>query len=183
MSAKASQKEIHELLKTIFGNDHACLEWDIRKGSTDTFSDPETYRPRLDIAIGPFNNTQDREEKISAINAASSHAVLDKIIKIATEQNYDVFVKNKNPRCLLAIEIEFSGSGKHILGDFTNASMIGLVGVITGPVNHITKIRRVAEYVRTLRRVEKAPDDLFTNVACLEVDYFIGMLKSHLPAP
>ena len=36
--------------------------------------------------------------------------------------------QNKNPRCLLSVEVEFSGSSKLIMGDFTNAGMMGHVG-------------------------------------------------------
>jgi hypothetical protein len=78
---------------------------------------------------------------------------------------------------LLAIELEYSTSAKHILG-ITYASLLGSIGVIIGPAEYIGKIRRICEYVRRLRMVDKAPADMFANIACFEDTEFIALLRS-----
>lgn len=116
ISATVYQNRIEELLKLIFPVDSVKKEWSIWDGAEDGFRRTSTtYAPRLDIAVGPFNiTTQNKHEHIQSIQKSSNHDLIQSIIKIGKEENQD-WGFNRNPRCLLAVEIEFSGSSKHIL--------------------------------------------------------------------
>ena len=177
MGAEKSQKKAYILLSGIFGEDLVHSEFSIGTDATDVFAGKKRYLPRLDLAVGPFNVSTQKDVNSRMIRAASDHPLIVRIIDIARQQSGGNFTANVNPRCLLAIEIEFSGSSKHILGDFTNASMMGFVGLVIGPSDeeYMNKIRRVSEYVRTLRVLEKTPSNLFTNVACMDVDEFFDL--------
>jgi hypothetical protein len=176
MSATTFQKQAFKILRTAFGSDLVRSEFGISTGATDVFADKKRYLPRLDIAVGPFNVTRERHKNARSIFDSASHPFVKTIIDIAARQSAGHFCGNANPRCLLAIEIEFSGSSKLIMGDFMNASMMGLVGLVIGPSNadYMQKIHEVSQYVRTLRSLEKAPQNLFTNVACLDADRFLS---------
>ena len=88
------------------------------------------------------------------------------------QQNRGGFFQNQNPRCMLAIELEYSTSSKHILGGITNASLLGHIAVIIGSSVSIPKVRRIHAYACRLREVEKAHDDMFANVACSRMRSF-----------
>jgi hypothetical protein len=174
MGAGIFQNEAHAILAKTFGKDNVHSEFSIGTNATDVFAGTKRYLPRLDIAVGPFNVSTKRAENTRMIESAANHELIHKIIKLAASQNRGRFAANQNPRCLLAIEIEFSGSSKLIVGDFTNASMMGLVGLVVGPArqNYMRKILQVSEYVRTLRDLGKAPPNLFTNLAFMDENEF-----------
>jgi len=167
------------LLEQVFSQGDVCSEFSIGTGATDVFAGAKRYLPRLDLAVGPFNVSTERDVNSRLIRAKRDHPLIKKIIFQARQQNAGEFHENANPRCLLAVEIEFSGSPKLILGDFTNASMMGLVGLVIGPSSgkYMKRILRVAEYVRTLRKLEKAPEHLFTNVACMDENEFKALFN------
>lgn len=174
MGASQFQKDAFALLSKTFGAALTRSEFSIATDATDIFSGAKRYLPRLDLAVGPFNVSTERIQNTQQIYAAANHRLAKRIVDLAAHQNGGRFIRNRNPRCLLAIEIEFSGSSKLIMGDFTNASMMGFVGLVVGPpdAGYMKKIHRVSEYVQTLRDLNKAPPDLFMNVACLDENQF-----------
>jgi len=179
VSAEAFQEKAHECLADIFGADAVSREFSIDTGATDVFNCNAGYLPRLDLAMGPFNLTPERDKNTRLIREAANNWFIQSLIKIAENQNGG-FVMNKNPRCLLSIEIEFSGSSKLIMGDFTNASMMGHVGLVIGPSKGdiMNRILCVQQYVDTLRQLEKADPSLFMNVACIDEITFWDILKT-----
>jgi hypothetical protein len=180
MTSTEAQSLIHNLLQQLFGADVVKSEWSVRLGATDVFGNRALYAPRLDVAVGPFNSTRERaHEDALRIVAESKHKVIQQICGLASGV-HNMFVVNNNPRCLLAVEIEFSGSSKHILGDFANASMMGLVGVVVASDHNFPKVQRVGEYARAVRSVRKAPSDLFANTICLTVEEFIALLRKNI---
>lgn len=148
-------------------------EWSVGRDSTDGLRYGVTYAPRFDIAVGPFNTrVGDAPVQSDAIYANRDHPAIRRIIG----QNRRIEF-NPNPRCLLAIEIEFSGSSKHILGDFTNASMMGLVGVVVVPRSKFHKASRIYRYIEFIKTVHKAPTDLFGNLILFETDQFLAIIE------
>ena len=152
-------------------------EWAVARDATDSYTNPANarYAPQLDIAIGPFNISRDVDANVNEICRASGHNLINHI------RSRGVSFENENPRCLLAIEIEFTGSSKHILGGITNASMMGLVGIVIGRSDNIAKIHRIQEYVRWLPQVRKAPMSLFGNVVIFEATPFLELVADIRP--
>jgi hypothetical protein len=114
MAARAYQRQVTNLLKQIFGDGMVLKEWSVARGATDSFCRRVAYTPQLDIAVGPFNTTPDVKRNVAAIRSKLDHPLIAKLVQKVECQNY-------NPRCLLAIEIEFSGSA----ADFHNLSPRG----------------------------------------------------------
>jgi hypothetical protein len=171
MTAIEYQQSALQALSKHFVDVHK--EWDVARGATDLLRHGVVYAPRLDIAVGPFNKgVDDRDTQHQLIQAFEYNAAVRKIIeKVGTIQF------NPNPRCVLAIEIEFSGSSKHILGDFTNASMMGLVGLVIVPPSNFEKALRIYKYVEFIKVVDKAPECLFRNLVLFKTDEFLQLLK------
>jgi hypothetical protein len=80
-------------------------------------------------------------------------------------------IANTNPRCLLAIEVVFSGSSKHIMGDTLNAGALGLYGLVVGTDKLMPKIKRIGKYLEILAALEKLPP-MFRNVHALSTTEF-----------
>jgi hypothetical protein len=168
---------IHEALIARFGRENVIREWSIRKGATDTFRDNGSYIPRLDIAVGPFNLSFQNRRKDAGTIRDFRHPVLDRLGATIYEQNHGGIYANRNPRCLIAVEVENTTSSKHILGGITNASMLGLYGIVVGSDRHIAKVRRIHAYACKLKQVGKARGDMFGNVACFGVEEFLTLLN------
>lgn len=152
-------------LKKIYGTDNVKKEWDVAKGSLDDLT-RNLYCPRIDIAVGPFNISRrilEDYEKISHAYEENRDFVQSlnsrSIIRIREENEL-----NRNPRCLLAIEIENTGSRKTRVGSIINASAIGKIGVIVAWTPEVlNELERVEDYLRFLRTVGKIPQ-AFKNI-------------------
>lgn len=114
------QDNVANHLKDIFGNQDIIKEWHVAKDSRDDFT-RELYCPRLDVAVGPFNiDGQVDVNKARIRRRISSKRNIIKAIFDVSENNnitFEAFKRNcnENPRCMIAIEIENSGSSKHML--------------------------------------------------------------------
>jgi hypothetical protein len=170
MSARQYQQTALRALSNYF--DDVRTEWAVTKGASDALRFGVTYAPRVDIAVGPFNTVEnDSHARRQEILTFATHPIIKRIVGRERKVRF-----NRNPRCVLAVEIEFSGSSKHILGDFTNASMMGLVGVVIVPPSNFEKALRIYRYVEFIRNVHKAPVELFRNLVLFETDEFLGLL-------
>lgn len=177
MGAKEIQTAIKNALSAVFPPDLVKSEWSVRTDATDDVFGRGFYAPRLDIAVGPFNVTRERKESdLARIERYGHHPLLLRLRNEVTRQNHGGFYYNPNPRCLLAVELEYETSSKHILGGITNASLLGFIGVVVGPAAHINKIQRICAYAARLREVEKAHDDMFANIACFPDEEFLRLL-------
>lgn len=164
--ARPYQDRLEQSLVLRFGRRLVRSEWSIAAGATDSFSrSVGLYVPRLDLAVGPFNvdpGTWDHAQRLPEIPSELR-------LRLPT-------ITRQNPRCLLAIEVVFSGSSKHVLGDLTNASMMGLYGAVVAHPSMVDKAKRILEYGKRLHAVGKSQDYLFANTEVFSSEEFIGLL-------
>jgi len=174
MAAKEVQEKITELLKNIFNE--VNKEWNAAKNSQDDYN-RKIYCPRLDIAIGPFNinrNFQDREKILQSIK--SKKKIIDKICKEGHLLEFPL-KNNNNPRCAIAIEIEYSGSRKHMLGDITNASILGGIGIIVAVGNKkLKQFVKMKGYIDFAVKNEKIKP-IFNNIVIIGSEDLIKILE------
>lgn len=165
MPGRDYQLAVRPLLQRHF--DDVRLEWSVTSNATDALQrDPRRYAPRVDIAIGPFNTAPGRDAGLS-----------EELLPACLRPLFQGLPPNRNPRCLLAIEVIYSGSSKHMMGDTLNAGALGLYGLVIGAAVHVPKIRRIGEYLQALAELEKLPS-LFRNVVALSTDEFEALLRS-----
>jgi len=176
------QELVCNTLQGIFGETDVKKEWNVAKDSKDDFT-RELYCPRLDVAVGPFNIDRDIERNKSAIKTlAHIHRdFIDRMLRYSQQQgnNVESFLENANPnpRCFLAIEIENSGSSKHMLGNIANVSIIGSIGVVI-PFNYkkASLCNRIKKYVTFATQVGKT-EDVFKNVLIIDKENFLRVLE------
>ncbi|MBU1044197.1 MAG: hypothetical protein KJ915_07350 [Candidatus Omnitrophica bacterium] len=181
MNTKEYQSIVCEKLREIFLAENIKNEWDAAKDSQDSLT-RGMYCPRLDIAVGPFNiNGRVEANKRQIEEARSRHQdLIGRIVHTSERHHYDVqdisSGLNKNPRCLLAIEIEASGSRKHMLGDIANASILGSIGIVvpltTGKLNAFIKIMKYIKFATKVKKLESS----FNNVVIIGHDRFLEVL-------
>jgi hypothetical protein len=168
MPARDYQRVIQAVLRRHFSE--VRLEWSVVTDATDAFSaDISRYAPRVDVAIGPFNTTPGPDPRLEP-------ALLPKSLRVL----FDGRPANSNPRCLLAIEVTYSGSSKHIMGDLLNAGALGLYGMVIGSNQTLPKIRRILKYLEVLAELEKLPW-LFQNVVVLGTSDFDALWADARP--
>lgn len=168
MTASQYISQTQEDLQDYYKNRNTLVkvekEWSVSKNSSDAFKkDKKSYRPRLDLAIGPFNNKGDEADWVDIPSSYSSLAP-KKLKMLMQEKN---LTQNWNPRCMIAIEVIWSAySSKHVLGDITNASMMGLYGIIIVKSNKqiIDKVDRIYDYINLVKLLHKAPEHMFGNI-------------------
>lgn len=179
---KDYQKFASNSLKRIFGEDNVKKEWDVAKDSRDHFT-RELYCPRLDCAVGPFNiDTNIDYNNIQIKNAADHYEDFINKLFCYSEQRDDDIAKflnkrNKNPRCFLAIEIEKSGSSKHMLGNIANVSILGSIGVVV-PFNEsqLSLCKRIKEYLAFAITIKKVKE-IFENVLVIDKENFLRVFN------
>lgn len=149
-------------------------EWDISKNATDAFSrNLGIYAPRPDVSVGPFNI--ERGNKINEIRKIFNDLAPSKLKQHVRMLGLH---ENENPRCTLAIEVVYSGSSKHMLGDITNASMMGLYGFVIASNSTFNTLERILKYVNAVKHVHKAPDSILSNVCVIKDADFLRLLQT-----
>jgi hypothetical protein len=178
------QESACKFLIRIFGEDNVKKEWSVTKDSQDGYA-RGLYAPRLDIAVGPFNINGRIEENNAAIirTLDDNKDIIERLIESA-ECSIPTFRelrsnRNKNPRCFLAIEIEKSGSRKHMLGNIANTSIIGALGIVV-PFDDKALIayKRICDYINFAAEVGKTRG-IFKNVLIIKNQAFIHCLEDN----
>lgn len=152
LNANEYQNLVVELLKKIFPNNDVRKEWDSVSFDKKRRDHKDVYAPRLDVAVGPFNTRSNIKNKQDNTVPMKKCLLVQRL-----NQQYDI-VWNDLSKCFLAIEVVFSGSSKHIMGDFLNATSIGAIGIIVSRGEKHTKANRILRYLDQLeenRRLEK----------------------------
>lgn len=179
MKSDRQYPELYTRLKKFFGEATVKSEWDVIKDSQDDYDRKHIYGPRVDFAIGPFNiNRQDKDEQINEIHKKFTN-ISGFIAKSKLKSEFKLeFNYNRNPRCLMAIEVESDNTSyKHRLGSLFNVSFLGKVGIAVGnnpdATNALLRLYRYVQRARTLEKIPTAP----TNVIILRLDELNDILK------
>ena len=177
---KAIQEEIERLLnQKLIGEDVlAKKEWKVTKERTDDYDSKINYAPLIDVGVGPFLiNYLTYQEKEKLEKAFMENKGLIEKLKQQGEI-FENFSYNKNPRCLIAIEVETSGSRKHLIGDITNASIFGKIGLIV-PTNdkNYKAFKRIMSYLEFAQKNEKISQNIFKNIVLIKSKDLIELLK------
>ena len=179
---KQIQGEITNLFnEKLKGGISAKKEWRVTKERTDGYDGKLLYAPIIDIGIEPFLiHYVTPLEKSKLEKAFSENKILIEKIK-RRGKIFDEFEPNMNPRCLIAIEIETSGSRKHLLGDIINASIFGKIGLIV-PTNekNFKSFERIMEYLQFAQKNKKIKNKVLNNVILIKSDELIEVLKNDL---
>lgn len=160
MKASEYAKIVVGLLSKSFPDQEVIEEWD--SSSRDIYIAPhkQMYFPRTDIVVGPFNHTGELDVGIDKTNIMRKHPLSVRLMK---EKE---LVWNDLSRCYLAIEIVFSGSTKHIMGDLLNVSLTGSLGIVVARKGECyEKARRLLNYIRMRFDSEEMP---LSNIALFE---------------
>jgi hypothetical protein len=96
------------------------------------------YSPAIDVAVGPFAVEERLEAQYTRL-LEKSRNLIQRFVEAHNHNVEDteeqtsfegVLHFNENARCLIAIEIENTGSKKHCIGDLVNASALGRIGLL-----------------------------------------------------
>lgn len=171
LSANEYQDLVVKMLKKVFPNNEVKKEWN--SATFDKIKTPrkKVYAPRTDVAIGPFNV----HNNIKHINDQTSVMKNSLLVKRLNER-YDI-IWNDLSKCFLAIEVSFSGSSKHIMGDFLNATSIGAVGIVVSRGDSYKKADRIIQYLKKLEENKRIEKRLLRNLMLFNCDDFIQFLE------
>lgn len=176
------QDSVVKGFEAIFGEGNVIREWDVAKESMDDYT-RKLYCPRIDVAVGPLNI----ERSVSRNNQKIEEAVLEYkwfIKKLLANSEAHVgsvgdflSMRNMNPRCFLAVEIENSGTRKHLLGDVVNVSIIGAIGLVV-PLNRsrLNGFKGIKKYIEFAMAVGKLKSS-FNNVIVINRDNFLNVIS------
>jgi hypothetical protein len=84
---------------------------------------------------------------------------------------------NSFSRYYLAIELEYSGLSKHILGSLINASVTGSIGIIITAKQIQAKAYRLENYISRLQSLGLLELNTFKNLFVFEEDAFFEFLS------
>lgn len=131
----------------------------------------DIYLPRLDVIVGKDGDEPGNQfEKVKALYFSKAPQSLRDIT--------DNLAKNENPRCSLGIEVVYSGTSKHILGDIVNSGTLGLYGLVLASDAMYDKVQRIHRYIKTVKGIGKMPVELCLNVEVLRAREFLDTITA-----
>lgn len=173
-----AQDKIASLLEKEFGPSNIETQWRSHDRNKDWLRFGEIYCPYPDIAVKPFNTTPDRYDGIDNIKAEFDrhHKFFESFFRYSGGIDP---LQNGNPRCLICIEIEGSGTRKYMMGNFLNASILGYIGFVISNENIINNAKQVKEYLDGAAEIKKMPR-VAQNVMLFEHEDFLDKLTKLL---
>ena len=177
MLTREYQNQLVTNLRSIFGDELVEPEWDSVKYSRHSGNHKIVYAPRHDIAVGPFNSLWDFDVRTDVTKPMRSHPFTKRLYKDYLKDR-DTLRRcwNSLSRCYLAIEIEFSGSSKHLLGSMLNAVVSGSIGIVIVNETNIQKAIRMSNYLMRLEDFEKVKLNVLRNLIIFDRDDFLKLL-------
>jgi hypothetical protein len=178
MNTKELQDKLILLLQDKFNDSEVKSEWDVAKESQDDYN-RKLYCPRVDIAVSPFNINRESSDRIEIYQSCNKYKFFIEKLKRKGVLIGD-FDFNVNPRCFIAIEIEASGSRKHMLGDIMNASVFGALGIVIAigddKFNQFVKMKRYIDFAVENQKMKSR----FNNVILIEKEDFIKIVEEEI---
>ena len=152
-------------------------EWHAARDSHDSLQTGSSYVPRVDIAVGPFNNSGE-DNQMSRDKDKIRHLYNNESFFRQLGFHQCPTRLNANPRCLMAVEIENRTGQKHRMGSILNASALGQVGIIIvlGP-RGMKSIKELIGYINFITAVGKSTLKL-DNLKCLTAREFELLCRS-----
>lgn len=167
-----AQEAIAELFEKEFSNELVKTQWRSHAKNEDWLKFGKVYAPYPDIVVGPFNiHSSEYREIENILEAFKQHEIFFQEILGGNISN-----KNKNPRCLLAIEIEHSGTGKYMIGNIINASILGYIGIVVVDKKLLQNVKIVKKYLEGASIVKKIKP-IAKNTMVFEYSQFMDRLE------
>ena len=167
-----AQKAIAKLFEKEFGNESVKTQWRSHAKNKDWLKLGKVYAPYPDIVIGPFNiHSSEYREIENILEAFKQHGIFFQELLGENISN-----KNENPRCLLAIEIEHSGTGKYMIGNIINASILGYIGIVVVDKKLLQNVKMVKKYLEGASKIKEI-GNIAKNTAIFEYNEFIDRLE------
>jgi len=177
MITQEYQNQLITNLRSIFGNELVKTEWDSVQYDPHLDNHQRVYAPRHDIAVGPFNSYWDLDIGVDNTKQMQSHSFTKKLYKDFLKDRETLKkLWNSVSRCYLAIEIEFSGTSKHMLGSIVNASVSGSIGIVIVKKTSIDKAVRISNYLMRLEDFGKLKMNMLRNLIIFEENEFLNLL-------
>ncbi len=182
MKAREFQEKVEEKMVAIFGRDLVKTEFDSLKFDDLGHNHKSVYGPRIDVAVGPFNpRLPNHDVGIDDTEKMKQHPLTQKLFTEGNKGDTRGTVDslwNDLSRCYLAVEVEFNGSSKHIMGGIINAVSSGSIGVVVGNKNTINKLKRISNYLLRLNDYGLVKTNNLGNLWVFEDIEFLDFLKS-----
>lgn len=181
MLSKDYQNELKVLLEQIFPDQQVRSEWDSVQYDPHSGNHDIVYAPRHDLAIGPFTDFYELDIGQDRTDIMKKHPFTKKLYKDYLQNRGTVNkIWNSKPRCFLAIEIEFSGSLKHMLGSIINAYASGSLAIIITKQVYRDKISRLITYLLRLEDYGFMEKKICNNLIVFNDEEFKNYLIEYL---
>ena len=179
MNAKTYRNTVRTKLQSIFPAERVEREWDPVRYDPHFSNHKEVYAPRHDLAVGPFNSYADLDCGIDNTKRLWSHRFTQGLIREKLQGGvHRKELWNSFSRCFLAVELEFSGSSKHVFRSIVNASVSGSLAIIVAKSQNRDKVDRIVSYLFRLESLERLRLKTIANLFVFSESEFVEFLST-----